>query len=147
MTFEIKIEKPNQKDIEQIAQIERGAFKRPYSPSKSLYIKQDKTSYNLVAKIDDEVIGYATTSLMWHGKMHLLDIAVKEGHRRKGVAQSLLSELIDYAKLKKLKEIYAEVSALNTSAINLYRKFGFRIKFGFRMPGDDEDVYNMTLYI
>ena len=45
-------------------------------------------------------------------------------HRGKGLAQAVISTLVD-SLLKKFENITLYVSARNTPALNLYQKFGF----------------------
>lgn len=56
-------------------------------------------------------------------------VSVKKSHWRKGIASHMMQMMIDWAKEKGFEKMELEVNADNTSAIALYRKFGFQ-EFG-----------------
>ena len=55
-----------------------------------------------------------------------MNIVVKKDKRHQGIGQKLLQELFKLAKEIGLVKINLEVNINNTSAINLYEKFGFK---------------------
>ncbi len=55
----------------------------------------------------------------------LLDIAVDEGMRCRGIGSVLMQFMVDECKRRSVKEIFLEVRTTNESAIALYSKFGF----------------------
>ena len=73
-------------------------------------------------EIDNEVVSFLIFSIMYE-KCEIIDIYVKESYRRKGIAVSLINEILkDY----NVENITLEVSSINNSAINLYEKLGFK---------------------
>ncbi len=56
---------------------------------------------------------------------HLISIAVLTKSRRKGVATSLVRDLIEYLQAHRVDELWLEVKQGNKEAIKLYEKFGF----------------------
>ncbi len=60
-------------------------------------------------------------------KGHLVSIAVSEGHRRKGVSTALLDKSMPAIKNDNISEYVLEVRVSNYPAINLYKKFEFKI--------------------
>lgn len=56
---------------------------------------------------------------------HVLNIAVKQSHQRKGLGRHLLTFMIRKAE-KEAETILLEVRVTNTSAIALYKKLGFK---------------------
>ena len=73
-------------------------------------------------EIDNDVVGFIIFSIMYE-KCEIIDIYVKDNYRRKGIAISLINEIIkDYD----IENITLEVSSINDSAINLYEKVGFK---------------------
>lgn len=130
-------------DVPQIREIGELAFQD--REESKFYLSKD--TYTIVAKEKDKVLGYATASFVW-GKMHIHDIAVRPPHRRKRIGEALLSRLIKHAKAHKLPEVYLEVKASNTAAIELYKKFNFKVMAGYKFPWmGGEIVYNMTLFL
>ncbi len=79
-----------------------------------------------VARRDDEsdANGFA---LVWHAadEVHILDLAVDEGCRRRGVGRELLGAIIDDARLRRSRLVLLEARASNAAALGLYRSAGF----------------------
>ena len=72
----------------------------------------------------DKLVGYCVSSI--EGRMaHLISIAVLTESRRKGVATSLVRDLIEYLEARRVDELWLEVKQENKEAIKLYEKFGF----------------------
>ncbi len=59
-------------------------------------------------------------------EFHLTAVAVHPRHRRKGVAERILSVLLDKAIQAGASKATLEVSNKNIAAIELYKKFGFK---------------------
>jgi len=63
-----------------------------------------------------------------HVRVYISTLAVLAPYRRRGAASKLLQAVIDSAKKDgPFDEIYVHVHVDNTSAIELYKKFGFEI--------------------
>jgi ribosomal-protein-alanine N-acetyltransferase len=107
-------------------------------------IRNHQDSYVLAAEWNGEIIGYAIARFAW-GKLHLMDIVVKEEMRSRGVGKKMMTQLIDLAKSKTLSEVYLEVRAGNISAMKLYQSLSFKTRFIFRGLYDGEDVLAMYL--
>ena len=56
---------------------------------------------------------------------YIANLAVKKAYRRQGVAEALLSKVIETAKENNLSFVSLEVRESNTPAIKLYEKFRF----------------------
>jgi ribosomal-protein-alanine N-acetyltransferase len=77
---------------------------------------------------------------------HIINIAVREGHRSKGIGELLLIASIDLASQLKASIVTLEVRSSNTVAQNLYVKYGFS-KMGVRRgyyTDNREDAFIMT---
>ncbi|MBR3163522.1 MAG: ribosomal protein S18-alanine N-acetyltransferase [Clostridia bacterium] len=85
---------------------------------------ESENSKYIVAKQNDEIIGYAG---IWIAIdiAHITNIVVKKDMRRTGIGSLLLQELINMCKELKILEITLEVNEHNSNAISLYKKFGF----------------------
>lgn len=75
-------------------------------------------------KIKEEVLGYIHYSLSVDS-MDINSVFVFPSFRRKGIAEKLLSAVINTAKEKRLDKIFLEVRETNAPAIKLYQKAGF----------------------
>lgn len=99
----------------------------------------------LVAKINDEVVGFA-------GFIPVLDeadisnIVVNKNFRNQKIGSQLLEELLKLAASMNIKTINLEVRKSNIPAIRLYEKYGFQV-CGTRKNYYDnvEDAILMTL--
>lgn len=85
----------------------------------------------LVAKINNKIIGYLygfilNSDIDIELKCQLDALYVEEEYRKLGVANSLISEFINWSKLKQVKFVELKVCNENINAINLYKKYGFK---------------------
>ena len=74
----------------------------------------------LVYVCDNDVVGYLYYSDIYD-RIEINQITVFENYRRKGYASKMMEYLI-----RKNKSITLEVKCSNNSAINLYKKYGFK---------------------
>ena len=123
-------------DTEQVEQIERKTFSRPWSRQGFLDAIRNKDTLYLVAEEKDEILGYLG---LWKSmeEADITNVAVKENERRKGVAGLLLQEAKQIALKEGVMAFTLEVRASNQAAIRLYEKYGFH-SVG-RRPGFYED--------
>lgn len=82
-------------------------------------------SYYLVAKLDDEIVGFVGMKCVLD-EADIMNIVTKKNKRNLGIGYSLLTELINVAKEKGIKILTLEVNESNNSAIHLYKKIGFK---------------------
>lgn len=78
----------------------------------------------IVLKQNDHIVGYG--HLDKEGERVWLGIAVIESELGKGLGLKIMNELIKNAKQKKIKSLSLSVDKLNTAAIQLYEKLGFK---------------------
>ena len=78
----------------------------------------------------DYPVGYVSTWIVWE-EAHITAIAVRESYRGRGVGELLLAGAIEIAMLEKSRVVTLEVRVSNSSAIALYKKYGFK-KVGLR---------------
>lgn len=108
-------------------------LERPDIHDISNYYQNDKKSNFWVAVEDpagagvegSEVIGTIALKAMSDSEGELKRLAIKKGHRRKGIGKKLLATLLEFAKENNYKKIYAGMVKENVVAINFYKKFGF----------------------
>ncbi|MCX7817183.1 MAG: ribosomal protein S18-alanine N-acetyltransferase [Syntrophales bacterium] len=84
-------------------------------------------SRNYVAKNDEgQILGFIS---FWVLKVEtqLIQIAVDEGSKRRGIGSVLLQKMLDVSAELGIKEVSLEVSEKNRAAYKLYRKFGFQV--------------------
>ena len=150
-----------QEDIEQAVEIDRETFPTMLPPVNYERELKNELSYYIVAcdekkatrrndkKLNIEdcslVIGLAGFWLM-AGEAHIVNLAVRQAYRRRGIGRLLLMKIIDMAIEKYADTITLEVRKSNAAARKLYKKYGFNIK-GIRRGyylDDREDAVIMT---
>lgn len=121
----IKINKMEEKHLEQVASIEKEIFSVPWSKEAfNNSINLDNTSY-YVALEEDAVVGYCGI----YKVMNLGDItnvAVTPKKRKQGIAFKLVEKMICDATKEGVTEVMLEVRESNFPAISLYEKIGFK---------------------
>lgn len=145
---EYKIVKGCEKHIEALEELEKTCFSMPWTRQQLLSQLPDENHDFLVLECDNEAIGYV-------GMMYVLDegyisnVAVSPLHRRQGLADRLVTEILKSAEEKELSFVTLEVRQSNYPAISLYEKQGF-IKVGQRKNYYDlpkEDAILMTIFL
>lgn len=143
----MRIEKMTSVHIDDIYIIETECFSHPWSKQSLEEELNNETSLFLVAKEENEVIGYIGMSIVID-EGYIFNVAVRESYRNKGVATALINELVIYGKKNNFSFITLEVRESNLPAISLYSKFGF-IKAGERKnyySNPKENAILMTKY-
>ena len=87
---------------------------------------ENELSRYIVAKIDDEIVGFAGVIIL-PDDSEITNIVTKKTMRKKGIGKNLLEKLIEISKEENKTEISLEVNEINEPAIRLYEKFGFEI--------------------
>ena len=88
-------------------------------------VNNSNSQYYAVLK-DDEILAFGG---LWFNidEAHVMNIAVREDNRQKGLGTKLLQFLIELAKKKEKKCITLEVREDNKPAIKLYEKLNFEV--------------------
>ena len=128
----IEFVKMNQDHVSQIAELEQICFSMPWSENAITSELTNPLSLWLVAIDNQKVVGYVGSQSVM-GEADMMNIAVSEEYRRKGIGEALVSQLISALSERDVFSLSLEVRATNQSAISLYMKMGFE-KVGCR-PG------------
>jgi ribosomal-protein-alanine N-acetyltransferase len=150
-----------EEDIEQAIEIENEAFSTMLPPTNYERELKNDLAFYIVAYDDQQVIdiidkerelggrypiiGMAGFWLM-AGEAHIVNIAVRQAYRRRGIGELLLIKLINLALEKGANIITLEVRKTNIEAQKLYNTYGFKpqgIRLGYYMD-DREDAVIMT---
>jgi GNAT superfamily N-acetyltransferase len=96
-----------------------------------LSIMSDK-SLMLVALEDDQVVAYSISNVAKHPPVYLTeiyglisDMAVRSGHRRKGVGDAMLREIKEWFASRGIHRIELHATPGNTSGYSFWKKHGF----------------------
>ena len=131
------IRKAEEKDVKEIAELEKICFQDPWSEESVRYDAiENKLSFYLIAEIEGHVAGYIG---IWQilDEGHITNVAVAPEHRRKHVASAMMEVMIDVTGKADINCYTLEVRESNSAAIKFYEKYGFKIE-GVR-PGYYED--------
>ena len=107
---------------------------------------ENKNTTYIVAKENDEVVGFAGLSTCLD-EATLNNIVVKKSHRNRGIGGELLEALIELCSELRMRTFTLEVDTENAPAIHLYEKFGFK-NLGVRKKyyNNSRDAFIMTKY-
>lgn len=129
-------------DVAAVHRIEVGSYPDPWPRSIFFLMRGRAPELFLVAEAEGELVGYAIGEVeRTKGKRigHLMNIAVADAWRRRGLATRLLDEIEGRFKERYADVAYLEVRLSNTPAQRLYALRGY-VVVG-RLPGyyRDED--------
>ena len=110
--------------VAQVAELERASFNDPWSENSIRSELTNPLALWLVAIDQGDVVGYVGSQSVL-GESDMMNIAVSHTHRNKGIATSLVNELVLQLRNGGNYQLTLEVRASNTPAINLYHKLGF----------------------
>ena len=122
----IKIDKMTLLDYEKIKDNLVEEFDEFWTPNILKSELENELSRYIVAKIDDEIVGFAGVIIL-PDDAEITNIVTKKTMRKKGIGKHLLEKLIEISKEENKTEISLEVNEINEPAIRLYEKFGFEI--------------------
>ena len=117
----IEIIRMNESHVSAVAELERQNFSEPWP---EIAVRSELTNALalwLVAVEDGVVAGYVGSQTVLQ-EADMMNIAVADTHRRRGIARLLVEELIRQLDAYQLT---LEVRASNAPAIALYEKLGF----------------------
>ncbi len=124
---DIVIRPMSEEDIPEIMGIERSSFSTPWSEISFLSEVYKKNAFSNVALFEENVIGYICVNYLLH-ESHILNLAVDELFRRRGVATILMNDTLKELKRKGCVFMYLEVRASNAGAKKFYELFGFKVE-------------------
>ena len=114
-------------DLDEGVTIERASFGMPWSRGAFLYeIEQNRVARCWVLREDDRIAAYLC---LWEiaDELHVTNIAVHPGLRRRGLARRLLGAILEDGRTRRLRAVTLEVRPTNDEARTLYESFGFRV--------------------
>lgn len=123
---ELIIRKAEEKDVKDIAELEKVCFSDPWSEDSVRYdVVDNKLAFYIVAEIDSKVVGYVG---IWNivDEGHITNVAVSPDYRRMHIASAMIEVLIDVTGEAGVERHTLEVRASNDAAIKLYEKYGFQ---------------------
>ena len=123
----IEIIRMNESHVAAVAELEKQNFSLPWDEASVRSELTNKLALWLVAVEDGEVVGYVGSQTVLQ-EADMMNIAVADSHRRRGIARKLVEELIRHLDAYQLT---LEVRQSNIPAISLYEAMGF-VQVGLR---------------
>ena len=117
----IEIVRMNESHVSAVAELEKQNFSEPWPEIAVRSELTNKLALWLVAVEDGVVAGYVGSQTVLQ-EADMMNIAVGEGFRRRGIARMLVEELI---RRLDAYQLTLEVRASNAPAIALYESLGF----------------------
>ncbi len=136
------------RDMDEILNIERQSFGRPWSEDGFLSALRQRNCIGTVAELDHRIVGFMIYEL--HKSMlRILNFAVAPEARRNGVGRQMVQRLVDKLTQQRRNEIVLEVRETNVDAQLFFASAGFRAVTVLRQHYDDtcEDAYYMRFRI
>ncbi len=108
-------------------------------PFAVVLVAEQEMTVEALERNEDNIVGYL---LAWStfDEAHLLNIAVSEPSRRKGIAKQLLDAFLTHEKFRDLHLVVLEVRVSNEAAKKFYEKEGFvlsRTRRSYYPDGED----------
>ncbi len=133
------IRKMMQRDLETVNLLDNTAFPPLWQNSlPSINKSYNLSSYNTVALIKGEIVGYQISTISFDGA-HIARLATRCDFKRQGIATTLLSNLIAHFQDLGMMKITVNTQSNNLASLNLYKKLGFL------QTGDKIKVYTKML--
>lgn len=132
-------------DIPEIVSIERLSFSTPWSEASFQSEIHNRYSIARVAELNGIIAGYICARHIGD-ECHLLNMAVRPGYRRHGIATILLKDAIEDLRESGCRFLFLEVRESNYRARRLYEKFGFKtigLRKNYYVYPDDNAVIMM----
>ena len=124
----VELRRLEARDLDVVEAIERESYPTPWSRSMFDAELRKPSALALGAFIDDgTLVGYAFVS-RYVDAWHVMNVAVVDAYRRRGVASALLERLFAVTESDPRRGYTLEVRVSNAGAIRLYEQLGFEAR-------------------
>jgi ribosomal protein S18 acetylase RimI-like enzyme len=113
--------------LRQVADLCYETLHRPFGCARNdAWNEMDPASTHFVALEEEQLVGYVRL-IAEHGGGHVRQVTVAPSHRRRGIANDLVSAALDRARELRLPFAFLNARA---NAVGLYRRLGFSVTSG-----------------
>lgn len=147
MTLQIETMEMTTSHVDAVYDLSVESFPLPWAKDELVRETLNPNAINLVAIHEDKVIGYVQCWYTFEDA-DIINIAVSEAYKRKGVARIILQRLITLLKGKNVQNVFLEVRVSNLPAQSLYKSFGFITltkRERYYINGEDALVMNLQI--
>ena len=135
-------------DLFKVADLERRLFSDPWSIDSFRGALRSQNQVFLVCGDDGTIAGYCGM-LMVPGEGQILNVAVDENYRRRGLANEMMNSMVDIGTTNEVFLYTLEVRESNAPALALYKSLGFvptgRRKGYYKNPEEDAILMDLDL--
>lgn len=132
-------------DIDALCALESSTMSRPWNKANFTAALESDSITLFKAEHGGEIVGYGGVETVDGIEASVLDIAVYERYRRRGVASAILNRILKFCRYYEIKSLWLEVWEGNTPARNLYSKFGFEGMYSRKNYYPEGDAVTMML--
>jgi ribosomal-protein-alanine N-acetyltransferase len=120
-----------QADLTEVMAIESLSFSEPWTEEMFRHeLSADRIAEVVVARVESgsgsRIVGFLCAWVVGD-ELHINNVAVHPGYRRRGVASQLLEETLRRGKVRGAEAGYLEVRASNDAARAMYEQYGFTV--------------------
>lgn len=132
------------RDMPDVLAIERDAFEFPWQEEDFIRCLRQRNCIGMVAEASERIAGFMVYELQKH-RLHILNFAVNERLRRRGIGTQMTRKLISKLSHDRRSRIMLEIRETNLPAQLFFRSLGFRAVSVLRQFYEDtpEDAYLM----
>lgn len=120
----IKINFARKEDLDSIYSLDKKYFLNFYD--RNFYFDNILDKRVIVAKLENKIIGYIIFTICFD-ESELLKIVVDKEYRNLKVGSNLVFDYLEFINKDMLRKSMLEVRESNDKAINLYKKFNFKV--------------------
>ncbi|MGN0407590.1 MAG: ribosomal protein S18-alanine N-acetyltransferase [Bacteroides sp.] len=119
------IRKMREEDLDEVEAIEKASFSIPWSRNSIKDAMNTPDNVYIVCEEDGHIAGYCG---MWTvlGEGNIVNVAVGEAYRRRGIGREMMDSLIERGLEKQVDIFFLEVRQSNEAAKHLYESAGFK---------------------
>jgi [ribosomal protein S18]-alanine N-acetyltransferase len=132
------------RDMPEVLAIEQECFEFPWYEDDFIRCLRQRNCIGMVAEASERIMGFMVYELHKH-RLHVLNFAVHEGFRRRGVGSQMAKKLVTKLSHDRRSRIMLEIRETNLAAQLFFRTLGFRAVSVLRKFYEDtpEDAYLM----
>ena len=119
------IRRMEERDIEQVEELERACFHVPWSKELLFQGLDSRLDRYFVLEEDGILAGYCVLRVI-ADEGEIQRIAVCPGKRRQGLGKKLMDAMVMSARECNVSDLILEVRAGNLGAVSLYKSYGFQ---------------------
>jgi ribosomal-protein-alanine N-acetyltransferase len=130
------------RDQDAVQRIEVESFKFPWGEKEFLRCLRERHTIGMVAEVGQGILGFMIYELH-KTRLHVLNFAVAQEHRRQGIGRALFARLAGKLSLEGRSRILLEIRESNLAAQLFFRACGCHYIDTFRAHYEDtpEDAY------